>query len=108
LLDSPCRQGNLKEGVSFVRVFAKFGVAISISHSRLVEVLKRPEDMLWAPCCQGGRSVADLNALGWLLVTRQYEVCAVERIQAERRARRLPKRFLRSDAQSARCGKSTR
>jgi len=42
----PAGRGNLKEGASFVRVFAKFGVAISISHSRLVEVLKRPEDIL--------------------------------------------------------------
>ena len=42
----PAGRGNLKEGVSFVRVFAKFGVAIGISHSRLVEVLKRPEDIL--------------------------------------------------------------
>ena len=42
----PAGRGNLKEGGSFVRVFAKFGVAIGISHSRLVEVLKRPEDIL--------------------------------------------------------------
>ena len=44
--EKPTPLRNLKEGVSFVRVFAKFGVAIGISHSRLVEVLKRPEDIL--------------------------------------------------------------